>query len=554
MKNESTSVNPRLNVLRREVEQTVLKPFQSHGWSANIVREVDHDSYIEISAAKEAVTTRIAVLYSSSEISNAKYRDLSARVDHIFFSGQPYMLDSFAKGVTAPVEPLGDFFPFLVNLNKQVEPARSAPVMPRKAVTVRRLTAEKPLEAVITRLQQFTSVKLAANLVERRAVTEGKPISREVTSSKATGIAYLMRSALDYLAPMSGDKLNRRVVSLYYGTMALAQAEMLAWPAGPVDLDQIEGMTRNGHGLYALPGPNGGFAELRVGVLATGFIPEWMSCLGHDTSGFPKKRPRSNGDIEKLAPEMVCSLRDLFASMPEIDDLFAEVFGGPPKWISVAYDSEANLRVPGLNATEKKVDSSYVHFIDRSGEVSVESLIGANWPLAEIHDVIDPEYPGIAFRARVDHPGHDYWWGPLPIHHSPFGTRGALLFPTVGGQQEYRTIAATTLYALYSDNQHENSCCLIQKCSRVRGPLPHQNVPFAILNHFSRSGDIGSLKTRYPRFRDRLLSRHFAQFAAQFAEHHRRRFLLPPDLHPTLHRAQESARVLPRMCRLKPLE
>ena len=72
---------------------------------------------------------------------------------------------------------------------------------------------------------------------------------------------------------------------------------------------------------------------------------------------------------------------------------------------------------------------------------------------------------------------------------------------------------------LYSDNQHENSCCLIQKCSRVLEPLPHQNVPFAILIHFSRSGDIGSLKTRYPRFHDRLLGWHSAQFAAQFPEH-----------------------------------
>ena len=61
-------------------------------------------------------------------------------------------------------------------------------------------------------------------------------------------------------------------------------------------------------------------------------------------------------------------------------------------------------------------------------------------------------------------------------------------------------------------------------------------------------------RVRYPRFHDRLLGWHSAQFAAQFAEHHRRRFLLPPDLHPTLHRTQEPVRVLPGMCRLKPLE
>ena len=50
----------------------------------------------------------------------------------------------------------------------------------------------------------------------------------------------------------------------------------------------------------------------------------------HDTSGYPKTRPGSAGDLDNVRAGMACSLRDLFASMPEIDDLFAEVFGGPP--------------------------------------------------------------------------------------------------------------------------------------------------------------------------------------------------------------------------------
>ena len=124
-------VNPRLRLLRREVEQTVLIPFRSHGWSAEIVREVDHHDCIEIAAKRGTVETRIAVLYSSSGISNSSYRELSNRVDHIFFNGQPYMLDSFASGVAVPVEPLDDFFAFLVELSKQVEPDRSPAVMPR---------------------------------------------------------------------------------------------------------------------------------------------------------------------------------------------------------------------------------------------------------------------------------------------------------------------------------------------------------------------------------------------------------------------------------------
>jgi hypothetical protein len=361
---QGAAANPRLGVLRREVEQTVLKPFQSHGWTATVEREIDHGDYMEIVAAKKAVTVHIAILYSSSGIANAQYRELATRVRHIFFYGQPYMLDSFAAGVTVPVEPLGDFFPLLVKLNKEVEPDRSPPITRRRTKTVRRLTAENPLDAVLTRLQQFTSERLAAKLVERRAALDGVSLSPETIASKATGVAFSMQSALDYVGTTPGDRLNKRVLSLYYGVMAFAQAEMLAAPSGPADLDEVEGMTKQGHGLYTLAGPNGGFADLRVGVLATGFLPQWLAFLGQDTSGYPKKKPRAAVDLEKIPESMACSLRDLFACMPEIDDLFDEVLGGPAGWIAVAYDSASNMRMSAFNATGKKADSTYGLFVD----------------------------------------------------------------------------------------------------------------------------------------------------------------------------------------------
>ena len=187
----------------------MLQPFRLHGWSAAIVREVDRHDCIEIAAQRGEVATRIAVLYSSSGISNASYMELSNAVDRIFFNGQSHMLDSFASGVAVPVEPLGDFFPFLVDLNRQVDPDRSQPVIPRRPATVRRLTAENPLEAVIARLQQFTSVTLAHRLVEKRAEMEGVALQPETIDSKAIGIAYSMRSALDHVVSTPRDALGR---------------------------------------------------------------------------------------------------------------------------------------------------------------------------------------------------------------------------------------------------------------------------------------------------------------------------------------------------------
>ena len=164
--------------------------------------------------------------------------------------------------------------------------------------------------------------------------------------------------------------------------------------------------------------------------------------------GNPKAKPKSPADLNTVPTSMACPLRDLFACMPEIDDLVAEVFDGPPGWIAVAYDQNANTGMRGRNATTERPSSTYGLFIDRSGKVSAERLEGAGWPLAEIQRVDDHEGTGSAFRARVDHAGHDLWWTVLPTHSSPFTNGPTLIFPTVGGIRAYRTNAAVTLYAL----------------------------------------------------------------------------------------------------------
>ena len=443
-----SAANPRLDLLRKDVEEKVLSPFRSHGWSAEIVHEVDHHDCIEIQANRNTVAVRIAVLYSSSGISNAAYWELSNRVQRIFFRGQAYELESFTRGVTVPVESLDGFFAFLVELNKQLEPDRSHTSIPRTPSKIRRLTAENPLDAVIARLRRFTSETLARKMVERRAVVENIALAPSVSESKAAGVAHSMRSGLDYVISTPRDPLNKRVLSLYYGVMAFAQAEMLASPTGPADLDTVEAMTRDGHGLYTLAASDGGFADLRVGVLARGFFPQWVNFLGQDTSGYPTKRPRSPDALRKVPTGTACLLSELFASIPEIDDLFAEVVGGPPGWISVAYDQSANVRRPVRNAAARSVDSTYGLFLDSSGKVSAENLESAGWPLAEVRRLEDHDYAGTVFRARVDHAGYDTMWPVLPTHSSPFGNSPALLFPTVGGLCEYRTIAAVTLYAL----------------------------------------------------------------------------------------------------------
>ena len=67
------------------MDQSVQKPFRSHGWSARIVREIDGHDCIEVTAERGGMEARITVLYSSSGISKSEYRVLSNRVQRIFF-------------------------------------------------------------------------------------------------------------------------------------------------------------------------------------------------------------------------------------------------------------------------------------------------------------------------------------------------------------------------------------------------------------------------------------------------------------------------------------
>jgi hypothetical protein len=65
---------------------------------AEITHEYDHHSSLELIASQGERTVHIAVLYDSGT-DNTHYKMLEQRVEHIFFHGQPYQLESFARGI-----------------------------------------------------------------------------------------------------------------------------------------------------------------------------------------------------------------------------------------------------------------------------------------------------------------------------------------------------------------------------------------------------------------------------------------------------------------------
>ena len=72
------------------------------------------------------------------------HRELSNRVERIFSTSQPHMPDASERGVAVPVESLDNFFAFLVDLSKQLQPEHSPSAVVRpKPPRVRRLIRRK---------------------------------------------------------------------------------------------------------------------------------------------------------------------------------------------------------------------------------------------------------------------------------------------------------------------------------------------------------------------------------------------------------------------------
>lgn len=262
----------RMGILHNAAKQQMLGPLLSHGWIASVVEESEDGEYLVIDATKGAKKQSVALMYTSAT-DNRHYRQLENRVSHIFTNGQLYHVEEYARGIATPVSSLGDFFPLLVEWNSELAPPKQIKKIANSPDTIIRIVSENPLAGIWARLNQFSSSELARKLVLRRAEREGAVLADEQILSKASGIAFALGNAADYYKGAPYESLNKRVLSLYYGTLSLAFAEMLAAPNGPSDLDQLEGMTKQGHGLFALSSVTGHFGDLKVGVLATGFFP-----------------------------------------------------------------------------------------------------------------------------------------------------------------------------------------------------------------------------------------------------------------------------------------
>ena len=438
----------RLSILRQDTESKLIGPLQTHGWTAIIEGAFEQGEYLIVAAKRGDFEHRVAVMYSSAT-ANAVYKSLSTQVEHIFIHGELYKLESFAYGIATPVSTSDDFHTVLIGWNsasstgKFVASPSPAPLaaQPPKHRT---LLSEEPIEAIWLRLRQLTSVALARKLVGTRATNEGVALADEVIRTKAEGLAFSLRNANDYFRMRDGQNVSQRVLNLYYGSMSFAFAEMLAAPKGPANLADIEKITTLGHGLCTLDGESEGLEHVVVSTVATGFFASWMKFLGISTDNFPRQKPKVYADLTKQTASSWLSVEGLFARIPEVSDLFLDIFESKPAWITPTYDNQANASV--LDNPTRRSTTTYSLLADDSARLTKEDVAAFPGPISEILEVA-AKGGGRHFRVAVDATGKKSWWDALSIHHSPF-ERNALIMPAFGVVGEYRAICVALLYAL----------------------------------------------------------------------------------------------------------
>lgn len=446
----STGWDTRLKILQDDAERMMLAPLREHNWTIHEVKEYEAGEYLIVDVERGGYRHKVALLYTSGT-ANAVYKRLAAQVEHIFLHGEKYKLESYAYGIKTPIDELADFHDVLVRWNQESAPGKFAPDAPPAVARTAQadhlhLLSETPIDAIWLRLRQLTSVTLASKLVASRASGAGVQLNDAAMRRKAEGLSFALRNATDYFHGAGARNVSQRVLNLYYGSMAFVFAEMLASPNGTTALGEIEEATKYGHGLYSIDGEKDDLEHLVVGVLATGLFPKWMRFLGLDTTKVPAKKPKVHADLATQPALSWVTIEQLFARIPEIADLYSEVFDGPPAWAMPYYDVTANKQPSFRNVGKPRPSRSYVQFTDESGRLTKEDIANLPGPISEISEASSNE-PGRHFRVAVDHPGKEFWHEVVPLHHSPF-IEGALIMPLYGSVTQFRAICVALLYAL----------------------------------------------------------------------------------------------------------
>jgi hypothetical protein len=117
--------------------------------------------------------------------------------------------------------------------------------------------------------------------------------------------------------------------------------------------------------------------------MPSGFFSTWMKSLGLAVDTLPegRRKPSQFGQLVDLPITCWTTIDRLFAHIPEVSDLYRDIFDMKPGWITPAYDRGANA-APTLFGRTESNSRSYVLFIDDSARLTKEDIAAFPGPIS----------------------------------------------------------------------------------------------------------------------------------------------------------------------------
>jgi len=435
----------RLRILIQNAESHLFTILKSHNWNYDYTKH-ENGEYLKIKIKRMNRTFTFAFLYSSA-IDNRIYKELDKKVDHIFTMGESHKIDQYAYGISTNISHRGKFKDVLQEWNEKASDGtyldKDEQRISKKEVRPDsiRLVSEKPIDAVWLRLNQYESLAISKKLIEEKFKASGASLSEGESESRGQGVSFSLRNAKDYYKS-SNISTSQKILNLYYGTMSFCFAEILSSPGKFKKLEAIEERTKFGHGLYTIDNEDGVLSDLTIGLVSNGFFSTYLSFLGHSLDDVPNKKPRNKSAMEALDKNYIVNFVSLISRIPEIGDLFQEVFPSKPGFGSVHHKSAVSHQFGETNP-----EWTYLEILDVSGRLFKEDISKLSAGLSEITEN-NGEKDGRSYSALLKHPGSLLFWDSLNTHQSPFISSHYLISPIFKDVVEYRAICTTILYTL----------------------------------------------------------------------------------------------------------
>lgn len=443
-----TGFTQRMEILKKYFKDRPATLLESHGWSWNIDSEVEDGEYLLITISRNNYTKKLALLFAQ-QTNKRVYERLEPLVDACLVNGMSFIPNCpFSSGFNKPIDLLSNFYNILRDWNSECpleqtmtnEPCSGQVDIPSQMYFV----AENPSEQCWMLIKSLRSIDVCKRIITNRF----KDLPEEVIKEKATGIAFSIQNACDYFDIAPSQNTTQRMLSLYYGSLAFIEADILMNSNDYTNLKSVEDITKDGHGLFVfLPNESYDISNLNTGLLNKGLFYQWLKMMDYEVENYPKRRVKSVKDLN----EYCYPLNDLLNRIPEIAFLMRMIDSNYKTGFFKIYQSyklNAQSGLSKLNTGYKPNNTgTYLNLVDESHCSNLEmvkTLIGTEQH-AKCEANQDHEGKAYSIFVRHSNNGNDNWCNHLNTHHSSYFSN-AILIPLAGLKDDWCVYAVMILY------------------------------------------------------------------------------------------------------------